>query len=259
MRKLLDGYVSSNLHVAIAATAMVMITAQMLAISIRFELFLDVLFFTFLGYNYTRGFMFLSRQSHRKQKVVIGIITVLFLLYLWNKLQLASFVLIAIAILLTGFYSLPFDRLSLRSIPRIKIYIVGCCWTIVTHLFPIVASDVAVDVQVLLLAIQRFVLVVLLLLVFDIVDMFQDNQKLKTVPHQLGVYRTKLVAVVLVIVSLILLIAVNNNLYKTLINGLMSVVLLLFIVFSSPFKTKTYTLFWLEAVPILWALLLCLH
>ncbi|MDO4728093.1 MAG: hypothetical protein Q4B43_03695 [Bacteroidota bacterium] len=255
MKKLIELYVYANLHVAFAAMSMVVITGQLLNCVLGAELPIFVFVLTFMGYTYTRGNLYLFNKN-TSIIILLGMLVVFCPIFIYRILNPISYGLIFLTILLTMFYLTPYSQRGLRNIPRIKIYIVSLCWVLITHLLPVIEVGYPIDNQMLILGIQRFVLVVLLLLVFDIVDLHQDEQKLQTVPHQLGVYRTKVIAIILLVVSFVLLLFVNSDFYKILINSMMSIVLLFFILFSSPFKSKMYTLFWLEAVPIVWALLL---
>lgn len=104
--------------------------------------------------------------------------------------------------------------------------------------------------------IQRFILVFDLILVFEIIDLANDDPHLKTVPQQIGLKRTKLLGLGLLLPFYFLEFFKNNFIEKQLVvNLILVIVLSLFLVFSNEKRSKYYTSFWVESIPILWWLM----
>ena len=97
----------------------------------------------------------------------------------------------------------------------------------------------------------------MLILIFEILDVKNDDPHLQTVPQQIGVQRTKMIGSGLLLVFLLLEIFVTHLCAKSL---LLKVCIagstLLFLLFSNEKRSKYYSSFWVESIPVLWLLLL---
>jgi hypothetical protein len=98
-------------------------------------------------------------------------------------------------------------------------------------------------------------LVFVLILVFEILDLANDDPHLKTVPQTIGVKRTKILGFSLLVPFWIVGI-LTFTFHELIINLIMVVMLMLFILFANPNRSKYYTSFWVESVPILWWLMI---
>ena len=108
------------------------------------------------------------------------------------------------------------------------------------------------------MALQRFLLIFSMVLVFDIVDVKQDDIHLQTVPQKIGVEPTKKLGYVLLLLLLISEFFFTNNhhfspfFFKLLVCGTIAI----FLFFANENRSRYYASFWLESVPILWWLVL---
>ena len=108
------------------------------------------------------------------------------------------------------------------------------------------------------MALQRFLLIFSMVLVFDIVDVKQDDIHLQTVPQKIGVELTKKLGYLLLFLLLFLEFFYTNNhhflplLFKLLVCGTIAI----FLLFANENRSRYYASFWLESVPILWWLVL---
>ncbi|MFA9189868.1 hypothetical protein AAGV28_00670 [Flavobacterium sp. FZUC8N2.13] len=172
-------------------------------------------------------------------------------------------------LLLTLLYTLPFfpNRKNARNWAGVKIYIVSLCWVGVTLILPILDSGIAITADFYLKSIQRFILVFTLILVFEILDLANDDPHLKTVPQQIGVKRTKILGYILLLIFCALELLNSNftfngdiqySLLSLLLIFAIAIVVALFLAFANEKRSKYYTSFWVESVPILWWLLLVL-
>ncbi|MNT44319.1 hypothetical protein D3C72_1808410 [compost metagenome] len=93
-------------------------------------------------------------------------------------------------------------------------------------------------------------------MVFEILDLANDDPHLQTVPQTIGVKKTKLLGFLLLIPFWFLEVFISTfNYHDAIINLIMVVMLMLFIAFANPNRSKYYTSFWVESVPILWWLM----
>ena len=93
----------------------------------------------------------------------------------------------------------------------------------------------------------------------EIRDLKFDSIKLATIPQQIGVKKTKILGVLLLLIFLGLNVfkeeIITIYLYKEII---MTFILMLFILFSTKYRNTYYTSFWVEALPIFWLILMLL-
>lgn len=95
----------------------------------------------------------------------------------------------------------------------------------------------------------------MLILVFEILDLANDDPHLQTVPQTIGVKRTKILGFSLLVPFWVLVI-LSFTLHDLIINLVMVVTLMLFIFFANTNRSKYYTSFWVESVPIFWWLMI---
>jgi hypothetical protein len=93
---------------------------------------------------------------------------------------------------------------------------------------------------------QRLLVVLCLLIPFEIVDQEIDAKTLVTLPHKIGIQNTKLTGYLLLLISYCFL----------QLDLIITLVICVFIFFSNSNRSKYYTSFWTESIPILWWLLL---
>jgi hypothetical protein len=169
---------------------------------------------------------------------------------------------------ITLLYTLPFfpNRKNARNWAGIKIYIVALCWVGVTLVLPIINAGIPITTDFYLKCMQRFLLIFVLILIFEIIDLQNDDPHLKTVPQQIGVKQTKILGFVLLLIfcSLeVFNVYSNDNIKIQFIDlplqMIVAVVIAIFLAFSNEFRSKYYTSFWVESIPIIWYLLLRIY
>ena len=261
-RQLFRFYINSSIHVGLSCLALLLITQQQLFFSASFSLALFVFLGTIFAYNFVK-YEFLIRRSRNairkelKAIVVFSGLIFLALLYCFFQLrfrtQLGSFFIVALTLL----YALPFfpNRSNARNWKGIKIYIVALCWALATVFLPALEGGFSFDYFVFLYGFQRFLLVFILILIFEIVDLKNDDPLLQTVPQQIGARRTKKLGFGLLVLFLALDFW-NGNF--SLLSFFFIVATAFFLAFANENRSRYYTLFWVEAVPIVWWFILTL-
>lgn len=100
-----------------------------------------------------------------------------------------------------------------------------------------------------------FFFVLALCIPFEIKDLRYDSAELKTIPQVIGVRKTKWLGIVLTAISWYLVFRIGHQGYFTAELLIIHIVLGLAIWFSDRFKSDYYANFFVEAIPVLWLLI----
>jgi len=266
IQRLFDFYLKSSIHVALSVYALVRMTQYMFVISYDENIAYFAFFGTIVGYNFVK-YDALARakksmmRNELKMIALLSFISFMAVGYYFFQLERITQVIAVFVLLLTLLYTLPFfpNRKNARNWAGVKIYIVALCWVGVTLMLPLVNAHHDLDSDFFIKCIQRFILVFNLILVFEIIDLNTDDPHLKTVPQQIGVKRTKYLGLLLLIPFYFLEFLKNNFVEKQLLVNLILVVMLAaFLLFSNENRSKYYSSFWVESIPILWWLMVVL-
>ena len=260
LQSLFNFYLQSSLHVAFAVYALLQMTQHMFDIQNDSASGYFAFFGTIVGYNFVKYDALARKKGLKftfKIKAIIALSITSFAaaIFFFFKLQLKTQLISFLILLLTMLYTLPFfpNRRNARNWAGVKIYIVALCWVGVTLLLPLLNAEVHFGMDVLWKSIQRFILVFVLILVFEIIDLANDDPHLQTVPQQIGVKHTKLLGTVLLIPFYFLeFLKTNVDFEQLIINMVLVVILWLLLLNASEKKSRYYTSFWVESVPILW-------
>ena len=262
-KRIFDFYLRSSIHVALSVYALVRMTHFMFHISTDQAMANFAFFGTIVGYNFVK-YDALARAQKKQMRNELKIIAVLSFFslagvgYYFFQLQLIT-QLVSIGVLaLTLLYTLPFfpNRRNARNWAGVKIYIVALCWVGVTLVLPLLNAHVFIGLDFYLKCIQRFILVFVLILIFEILDLANDDPHLKTVPQQIGVRRTKIIGLLLLLPFYFLEFLKTNFIQEQLVVNLILVLALsLFLAFANETRSKYYTSFWVESIPIFWWLM----
>lgn len=232
-----------------------------------------VFFSTVLAYHFIRVFEncectseailpYLRKQP--KDVLIVGVLALLGTLYFGFLIGIHKLWIILPAIFITFWYAIPLfnykgKRISLRNYPTVKMLSIAFVWAMVTVLFPLQES--VSSSQVWLEFIQRFFLILALVIPFDIRDLKQDVTHLQTLPQKIGIFKSKLVGIQYVAMFFVLgffKLPLTNK--STLIPELLIAILsLFFLIKSRENQSKYYAAFWVESVPIIWFGLLLIN
>ncbi|NBL63609.1 hypothetical protein GV828_00155 [Flavobacterium sp. NST-5] len=258
-QKLFQFYVKASIHVAISVLSLVLMTNHMFQKPFDFEMAGFAFFGTIFGYNFIKfeSFCRNKKKISREIKLIFGLSALSILISGYFFLQLKSNTQI-VALIFSGFtflYAIPLfsHKPNFRNWTGIKIYIVAFCWAGVTILLPLLNFETNISADVLLKFCQRFLLVIVLILIFEIIDLKTDDLKLQTVPQKIGVKNTKILGILLLIPFYFLEFFKSEIDEKQLIiNAVLIVITSLFIYFAHENRSKYYTSFWVESIPIFW-------
>ncbi|TDD95578.1 hypothetical protein [Flavobacterium cellulosilyticum] len=267
LKTLLDFYINSSIHVALSVYALVRMTDYMFQIPNDKPMAYFAFFGTIVGYNFVKydalvRLKKLQMRSSLKAIIFISVFSFLVVGYYFFQLQRITQIISVLFLALTLLYTLPFfpNRKNARNWAGIKIYIVALCWVGVTLVLPILDSGIAITTDFYLKCIQRFILVFVLILIFEIIDLANDDPHLQTVPQQIGVKLTKTLGYFLMVVFCVLELFVSNVNFKInfqffyLIFAI-AIGIAILLAYANQKRSKYYTSFWVESVPIIWWLM----
>lgn len=250
-------YIRGSIHVALSVVAMVGITQILFDIPFR----LPVICFTFISslaaYNFVKFHtIFHSRRGPTETRLIALMSFCLLPIggLCFFHLSFDAQLIVVLLTILTVTYALPFlGRPNVRNLSGVKIYLVALCWTGFTVAVPALDGNVEVNGDFWILLVQRFILIIVLLLIFDIVDMPHDKPSLQTVPQQIGIRQTKIVGYILLLIFVMLdglrVITSMQRITTLIFTALLTA---LFLYHANASRPKSYTAFWVESIPIVW-------
>ncbi len=251
-------YVKSSIHLAFSVTCLgglsLVISQGKISENVLIFIFSSALF----SYNFIKFFaFFFNSQKNKIPKSVLFISIVSFVVAL-GTLSNFSFVMKGFALvggILVVLYSVSFNGLysNWRNKKGLKIYIVALSWILLTVAIPLASVSYFSISLFLKLGLIQFVYVWVATLPFEIRDVTNDSSHLKTLPQQLGIYKTKIFGIVLLVMGVLctlLFFGANNEL---LFSTFMIFVLLgILLYYSDPSNSFYYTAFWVEGIPVVW-------
>lgn len=264
LKNILDFYIKSSIHVAFSVYALVQMTACMFQISDIDNCAYFAFFGTIVGYNFVKYDALARTQKVNMSlslKAIAGLsfFSAIATIYYFFQLETITKIIGFVFLLITLLYTLPFfpNRQNARNWAGIKIYVVTICWVGVTLFLPIINEGMPINCEVLLVATQRFILVFTLILIFEIIDLREDDPHLQTVPQKIGVKNTKIIGIGLMILFVLLeLIDTNFKPQVFFLKLGIAITTSLFLYFANEKKSKYYSTFWAESIPIFWWLFL---
>ena len=259
VEKLFKFYVDASIHVALAVVSLFLITVKTLNIIVSphlsyFIFFSSIVCYNFIKYGVEAEKYFIVDKPYYKYIQIFSFLCVPFLLFSFFQLSKQLWLITFGLVVLSALYAIPFlpNSKNLRSLAGLKIFLVALVWVGVTVLLPVIEAKLFLDGRIGVLCVQRFVLVIILLIPFEIRDLNYDAVDLKTLPQRFGVLKTKYIGYVLVgcyfILALILYFLGLNRLWLT---AVLSVLLLVLLYFCNKSQHKYYASFWVEGVPVL--------
>lgn len=258
-------YVFGNIHVAVAAYCLTKIS--FLQFDINNQSLANFVFFsTVLSYNFIRLFQLDKLNSmtsiwiraNKRSLIVLNSLALIGSVYYLLNFRLVDILVLVPFFLATMFYVFPFKKkiTGLRNVPALKLFLIGITWTGLTLYLPLFSAQIHHTPDAYIAVAQRFLFILAITIPFDIRDAQFDLPGLNTIPQLLGVNRSKLIAVMMLIVVVLFdfLIPYKNPNYFW-INLVMMGMSMILIAFSGIKRGRFYTAFWIEAVPIVWYLL----
>lgn len=259
IKKLFWLYVYGSMHVGASVLALVLMTNHMFHIPFDWPVAVFAYCGTMFSYNFMKydGLFRVKKSAGRRVKFIVLLSTIALAAAAFSFIFLESITQITAIIFfaLTALYTVPFfpNTKNLRNWSGVKIYIVAFCWAGITLVVPLINAHAPLTSDVFLKFTQRFMLVIILILIFEIIDLKEDDPHLKTIPQQIGVRRTKILNLCfLVPLFLLEFLRIKIDYQQIVANFIMVATTALFTIYATPQRSKYYTLFWVECIPIFW-------
>lgn len=259
LRKAFGFIVKGSLVTGLSAFSLVSLTQLWFGIDGSADVALFAFFGTVAGYNFIKydAIARMQRLAMRNELKAITVMSWLCLVasgYLFFGLRFGT-QLVAVAFLgLTVLYALPFfpNKKNARNWAGVKIYMVSICWMGITAVVPLVEESIPYDFAFFLVCMRRFLYILVLVLVFEIIDLKTDDPHLQTIPQWIGVKPAKKLGHGLLLALLLMNLLDYGDTPEILLNSAVFVVTGLFLYFATEDRPKSYTLFWVEALPVCW-------
>lgn len=259
VKKLFWLYVYGSMHVGASVLALILMTNHIFHIPFNWAVAVFGYCGTMFSYNFMKydGLFRVKKSAGKRVKLVVFLSTLALIaagvsfFFLERVTQITGLVFFAF----TALYTVPFfpNTKNLRNWSGVKIYIVALCWAGITLVLPLINDHVPLTSDVFLKFAQRFILVIILILIFEIIDLAEDDPHLKTIPQQIGVRRSKILNLCFLLPFFFLeFLKITVDYRQVAANAIMVITTGLFTIYATPQRNKYYTLFWVESIPIFW-------
>ena len=259
-------YINASIHVAFAVVALYLVTVFYIEGSTN----TDLVFFLGLGtitcYNFIKygveaeKYLIVANPAHKTIQV-FSIISLIGALFFFFRLPASLWGIVLVLGSLSLLYAIPFlpRAKNLRSLGGMKIFLVALVWAGCTGLLPMVDHGIAIGFNKMAFLFQRFLLVLVLLIPFEIRDVKYDAAALKTFPQRLGVAKTKILGYALLGLYVFLELVGSKGAPDTILPTLILVLLLFFAIKNASVNaSRYYASFWVEGIPLLYLMLVLL-
>ena len=253
-------YLQSSIHVALAVISLIFVSGKVLNIIPDFDFFIFVFCSTIVTYNFikygveARKYLLVSNRYHRAIQF-FSLANLLIALFYIHQLHKTSWIVLIITGLFIGVYAIPVypGVRNLRNYGILKVFLVALVWTLITSVLPVAQYRIEPVWDFCILWTQRFLLILVLMVPFEIRDLKYDPPELRTIPQRIGVRATKRLGFFLVMVHFLLTFLKDElQPFELLGNGVLLVFLVFTLVMASKGRSRYYAAFWVEGVPIFW-------
>jgi hypothetical protein len=264
LKVVFDFYLNASIHVALAVYSFVRITEIYFNLPYNEALNYFVFFGTITGYNFVK-YAGVAKLHHRsltnalKTIQIFSFFCFLAMCYYIYQIPIKTLLLCIPFCLITVLYAIPFlsgFHKNLRQISYLKIIVVAFVWSGFTVLIPVFDVLKEINLTVVLSTIQRFLIVVVLILPFDIRDVKYDAISLQTIPKKIGVEKTKRLGLMFMVISLVVEYFLGLQIQSKNSFLLFFFLVIIFLMRAKKEQSKYYSSFWVEALPIFWWLIL---
>ena len=257
--RIFDFYINSSLHVGFAVLTYSKMVSLHFHQNTDFNWFYFVFFATIVGYNFLKYYDVFKRRNHFFRKEYFSIFVLSTLAILASIYCFFSFNdSLKITVLSSSFLVILYP--FLRRFWYLKTVCVAFCVTvfIFAPYFDVISflyrfNITGIEIKEFVFVSKFFLFILASMVPFEIYDVQYDDKKLQTIPQKFGIEATKIMGCFLILGFLILSFFEKENLKFDLV---ISFLMVLAIFYSSGNRSKYFTLFWVESIPIVWYLIL---
>lgn len=210
---------------------MTLATQVQLGLEVHFHNYLYLIFFaTLLEYNFHKLVVIWKKDEEyenpkydwTKKNIKFFYSLILVSLAAFLFFVFTSKIQVVIAFFLLGFitflYSQPFLKiLNIRAVPYSKVFIIAIVWSLTTSILPMIYSHNHINLNVILIILERIFFLIAITIPFDIRDIEQDKSaKIKTLPILLGkekAYKLSYISLLIFIIICIIHYANSEQIY----------------------------------------------
>ena len=233
LKKIIQNLVFSNIWIAFGSVCVTVTTFLYSNLTLNYFFLVLVFFATLFSYNLQnlserkvhkdRSNQIIWIKSNNKIVKLITLISLFFsILFSFFSLNYFAVFISSPFLLLVIFYRINFfNKIKFRNIPGLKILIIAICWTWACCLLPQILYSINIDWT---LACFIFLYIILITIPFDIRDLKYD-EKIKTIPQQIGARNALFLSFFLIIILFSLFIYLVN--YKLCVFLLITCLILL--------------------------------
>lgn len=260
LKSIFDFYLDASIHVALAVLSLAGVTFHLLGISSDIDLLGFIFFGVIVCYNFIKygveayKYLIVSNAYHKVIQV-FSFVSFGFALYFLLQLDAKIWWATVILGMLSALYAVPFlpSAKNLRSLGGLKIYIVAFVWAGFTVLLPVLDAQMPIDWDLWILFLQRFLLVLVLIIPFEIRDMQWDDKDLRTLPQVLGIRRAQNLGIALAVVFFLLTFLKDEIHHVEIVLRLgLTMVFIFVLIINKKMKSRYFVSFWVEAIPVFW-------
>lgn len=260
LKALFDFYLDASIHVALSVLAMAGVTFHLLGSSSDIDLLGFIFFSVIVCYNFIKygveayKYLIVSNAYHKTIQI-FSFLSFGFALYFLLRLDLRIWWGTIVLGLLSALYAVPLlpRAKNLRNLAGLKIYIVAFVWAGFTVLLPVLDAELPMDWDFWIAFVQRFLLVLILILPFEIRDLQWDDKGLRTLPQVLGTRTTQKIGIALTVLFFALTFLKDEiHQMEVELRLVLCLVLILVLLSRKKMDTTYFVSFWVEALPIFW-------
>ncbi|SDQ47618.1 hypothetical protein [Flagellimonas zhangzhouensis] len=260
LKAFFDFYLDASIHVAFSVLAMAGVTFHLLGSFSDLNLLGFIFFSVIVCYNFIKygveayKYIIVSNAYHKVIQI-FSFISFVFALYFLIQLKQEIWIATFILGILSALYAVPLlpRAKNLRNLAGLKVYIVAFVWAGFTVLLPVIDTESPLNWDFWVSFLQRFLLVLVLIIPFEIRDMQWDDKGLRTLPQVLGVPNTQKLGVGLTVLFFLLTFLKDEvHLLEVEFRLVLCVALIWVLLAKRKLYTKYFVPFWVEAIPIFW-------
>ena len=268
LKLVLDFYINASIHVALSVYCLVRITEFYFNLPYNESLNYFIFYATITGYNFVKyagvaKFHHRSLTNNLKIIQIFSLICFIAMCYYAYLLPLKTLLYCIPFEILTILYAVPFlsgFQKNLRNISYLKIIVVSFVWAGFTVVIPLLDAGIEITNNNLFYSFQRFLIVIVLILPFDIRDVKYDAISLQTIPKKIGIPKTKKIGFTLMLFALVVEFILSPIPQTKNAFILFSFLVIMLLMRAKINQSKYYSSFWVEALPIFWwVILLGIH
>lgn len=260
LKSVFDFYLDASIHVAMAVLSLAGVSFLLMGTIPDIKLLGFIFFSVIVGYNFIKygveayKYLIVSNAYHKFIQA-FSFVSFGFSLLFFLRLEVRLWLAIGALGLMSALYAVPFlpRAKNLRSLAGLKIHIVALVWAGFTVLLPAIDAHLPLDWDFWVLFIQRFLLVLVLIIPFEIRDLQWDDPGLRTLPQVLGAKNTRICGMVMALLFFLMTFLKDEiHKWELVLRFLLSVVLILMLLDGKRIRDRYFASFWVEAIPIFW-------